>query len=66
MALQVVASLVHWPWWVEYPLVLAVAFPIMLASYQVLVRYTWVGAILNGRRQPRPAKPGATPALQGA
>jgi glucan biosynthesis protein C len=65
MFLQGVAGLLHWPWWVEYPLILAVAFPIMLGSYQVLVRYTWVGAILNGRRQPKPAKPGPTPALQG-
>jgi peptidoglycan/LPS O-acetylase OafA/YrhL len=61
-----VMGLVHWPWEVEYPLILAIAFPIMLASYQLLVRYTWVGAILNGRRQPRPAKSAALPAPQGA
>jgi peptidoglycan/LPS O-acetylase OafA/YrhL len=66
LVLQQLAVFVHWPWWVEYPLILAVAFPIMLASYQVLVRYTWVGAILNGRRQPRPARVAALPAPQGA
>jgi peptidoglycan/LPS O-acetylase OafA/YrhL len=64
--LQGVAGLIHWPWWVEYPLMLAVAFPLMLGSYQVLVRYTWVGAILNGRRQPKPAKQAGPSALQGA
>ena len=38
---------------VKYALILLVAFPLMLASYQTMVRYTWLGAILNGRRQPR-------------
>ncbi|TAL29825.1 MAG: hypothetical protein EPN98_18700 [Phenylobacterium sp.] len=37
----------------KYALILLVAFPLMLASYQTMVRYTWLGAILNGRRQPR-------------
>jgi hypothetical protein len=30
-----------------------VAFPLMLASYHTMVRHTWLGAILNGRRHPR-------------
>lgn len=66
MSLQVLASMVHAPWWIEYPLILAIAFPIMLGSYQLLVRYTWLGAILNGRRQPRPAKTAVLAAAQGA
>jgi hypothetical protein len=32
--------------------VLAASVPTLLASYHVLVRSTWVGAILNGRRYP--------------
>lgn len=65
VALQVAFATVKWPWFVEYPLILAIAFPIMLASYHALVRYSWLGAILNGRRMARPAK-SATPVLQGA
>ncbi|MEO8115744.1 MAG: acyltransferase family protein [Phenylobacterium sp.] len=52
MALQVVVAPLPWPWWVKYPLILAVAFPLMFASYQLMVRRSFVGAILNGRRQP--------------
>jgi hypothetical protein len=29
---------------------------ILLVSYHYLVRFTWIGAILNGRRHPRPTK----------
>lgn len=65
MFLQGLMVFVNWPWWVEYPLVLAIAFPLMLGSYHLFVRYTWLGAILNGRRQSRPARPGRAPALQG-
>jgi hypothetical protein len=32
------------------------SMPILLLSYHYLVRFTWIGAILNGRRQPRPGK----------
>lgn len=65
LALQVVFATLSLPWWVEYPAILAVAFPIMLASYEWLVRYSWLGAILNGRRMPKPAKRTAKTALQG-
>jgi len=53
MALQVLASLLPWPWYVELPLVLTVAMALSLASYDLLVRNTFVGAWLNGRRRPR-------------
>lgn len=53
MALQVVASRLAWPWPIELGLLLATAFAIMLASYHLLVRFTFIGAILNGRRKPR-------------
>jgi hypothetical protein len=39
--------------------VLLVAFPIMLVTYQWLVRYTFLGAILNGRRYRAAATAGA-------
>lgn len=51
--LQGVAARFDAPAELKYALILLVAFPLMLASYQTMVRYTWLGAILNGRRQPR-------------
>jgi len=53
MALQIAVSQLPWPWFVKFPLVLAVAFPILFASYRLFVRYTFIGAILNGRRESR-------------
>jgi peptidoglycan/LPS O-acetylase OafA/YrhL len=53
MALQVAVSQLAWPWWVKFPLILAVAFPLMFASYHLFVRYTFIGGILNGRRESR-------------
>jgi len=54
-ALQV--WMMNWPlhWSVKFPLLLAIAFAALLASYRFLVRYTFVGAVLNGRRQSAPA-----------
>ena len=51
MALQVALSRLDWPWWMKFPLILGIAFPILFASYQYLVRYSFIGAILNGRRE---------------
>jgi peptidoglycan/LPS O-acetylase OafA/YrhL len=50
VALQVWVS--QWPlaWQLKYPLILAIAIPILLASYQLLVRNTFLGAWLNGSR----------------
>jgi hypothetical protein len=50
MALQVAVSQLDWPWPAKFATILAVALPLMLASYQLLVRYTFIGALLNGRR----------------
>lgn len=55
MALQVAVSLLDWPWPVKFAAILAAAFPVMFASYQFLVRYSVIGAVLNGRRMRRPA-----------
>jgi peptidoglycan/LPS O-acetylase OafA/YrhL len=53
MALQAFASLLQWPWYVELPLVLATTMGLALASYDLLVRNSFIGACLNGRRRPR-------------
>ncbi len=37
----------------KIPIVLALAVAILLASYDLLVRPTWIGVMLNGRRYPR-------------
>jgi len=58
MALQVAASQLAWPWWIEYPSLLAIAFALMLGSYHLMVRHSFIGATLNGRRVPRAAAPG--------
>jgi glucan biosynthesis protein C len=55
IALQTLIAPYPWPWFAKYPLILAVAFMIMLASYQLIVRYSFVGAILNGKKQ-KPVK----------
>ena len=50
VALQVWVS--QWPlgWQLKYPLILAIAIPILLTTYQVLVRNTFLGVWLNGKR----------------
>jgi hypothetical protein len=42
-----------WHWSVKYLLTIAGTIPLLLLSYHYLVRFTWVGAILNGRRHSR-------------
>jgi len=51
MALQVMVAPLDWPWPVKFVAILAVAFPLMFASYQLLVRHSFIGAILNGPRE---------------
>jgi peptidoglycan/LPS O-acetylase OafA/YrhL len=45
------------PWWIQVPLVNIVTFTLLLATYHACVRFTWVGAWLNGRRRTRYAAP---------
>jgi glucans biosynthesis protein C len=46
-----------WHWSIKLTIILGGSLPILLLSYHYLVRFSWIGAILNGRRQPRAAKP---------
>ena len=50
MALQVAVSPLDWPWPIKFATILVVALLVMLASYHLLVRYTFIGFVLNGRR----------------
>lgn len=45
----------RWPlhWTVKFPLILAVTILLLLVSYHWLVRGTFIGVFLNGRRYPR-------------
>ncbi|MDP3869974.1 acyltransferase family protein [Phenylobacterium sp.] len=56
MALQVAVSQVAAPWPLKFAAILAAAFAIMFASYHLLVRRTWLGGWLNGKRHPRPSR----------
>lgn len=44
---------------IKFAIILAVALPAMLASYHLLVRFTIVGVVLNGRRAPGEPAPAA-------
>jgi peptidoglycan/LPS O-acetylase OafA/YrhL len=45
----------HWPlhWTVKFPMVMVASLAVLFASYHYLVRATFIGGILNGRRYPR-------------
>jgi peptidoglycan/LPS O-acetylase OafA/YrhL len=64
MALQMVATQVQAPAWVEFPLLLAATMALLLASYHFFVRYGFVGAVLGGRRRQRPARNAGLAAAQ--
>lgn len=66
MALQTLVAPYDWPWFAKYPLILGVAFAIMLASYQLFVRYSFIGAILNGKKQKPEKAPRGQPQLSAA
>ncbi|MEO8670228.1 MAG: acyltransferase family protein [Tahibacter sp.] len=56
MALQVIAAQLDAPWWIEFPVLLGMAFAVMLATYHAFVRHSFIGRTLNGRRMPRHRK----------
>lgn len=57
MALQLAVSQRDWPWPLKFVFILGVALPLMLASYHWLVRGTFVGGLINGRRLRRERRP---------
>jgi ABC-type multidrug transport system ATPase subunit/peptidoglycan/LPS O-acetylase OafA/YrhL len=61
VALQVWVG--HWPlhWSVKYSFVLAMSLAVLFASYHFLVRPTFLGQLLNGRRVPIRRRPVAAP-----
>jgi len=50
LVFQIAAEETSWPPALKALIVLAASLATLLASYHVLVRFTWVGAILNGRK----------------
>ncbi len=52
MVLQVLVAGLDWAWPLKFAAILGVAFPLMFASYELLVRHSFLGALLNGRRVP--------------
>ena len=52
-ALQVWVA--YWPihWSIKYPLIVTIAFAVLLTTYHYLVRFTFIGAVLNGRKHAR-------------
>jgi glucans biosynthesis protein C len=56
-----------WHWSIKLVIYIGGSMVILLLTYHWFVRFTWIGAMLNGRRHPRPAKaPPAAPATQSA
>jgi fucose 4-O-acetylase-like acetyltransferase len=64
MVLQVAVSQLDWPWPIKFAGILLIALPLMLASYHLLVRFSFIGVVLNGRRMRREDK--LTPATRAA
>ncbi len=48
--LQILVSETAWHWSIKYLAINAVAFPLLFLSYNYLVRNTFIGARLNGRK----------------
>jgi ABC-type multidrug transport system ATPase subunit/peptidoglycan/LPS O-acetylase OafA/YrhL len=63
VALQIWVS--HWPlhWAVKYPSILVASFAVLFLSYHYLVRPTFIGNLLNGRKYPRRPAPPAAPGI---
>lgn len=51
LAMQIVVRGLDWPAETKYALIVGVTFGVAVLSYALLVRYSFIGAILNGRKQ---------------
>lgn len=51
--LQVVFAEFPLPWWAKLAAITAITLAALLLSYDLLVRSTWIGRVLNGRRRER-------------
>jgi peptidoglycan/LPS O-acetylase OafA/YrhL len=51
--LQAALITLPWHWSVKFTVIMAVALPLLFASYHVMVRRTVIGKVLNGRRGDR-------------
>jgi peptidoglycan/LPS O-acetylase OafA/YrhL len=60
--LQVVLMKVPLHWSIKFPLIVAITLALLFASYHYLVRPTFIGAWLNGRKYPRGSRTAAPPA----
>ena len=56
-ALQIVVSRLPWHWSIKFPLILVVSLAVLFTTYHYLVRPTFIGQFLNGRRYPRRGGP---------
>ena len=54
-AMQVLVGPLPFHWSLKFPAILLVSFALLFLSYRFLVRSTFIGQILNGRRYPRGA-----------
>jgi ABC-type multidrug transport system ATPase subunit len=52
-ALQALVVKMPLHWTIKFPAIIAVTLSVLLVSYHYLVRPTFIGAILNGRKYPR-------------
>ena len=48
--LQAALITLPWHWRIKFMVIMAVALPVLFASYHVMVRRTVIGKVLNGRR----------------
>ena len=64
-ALNVALSGLDWPAEAKFAVVAGAATTLLLLTYQLFVRYSFIGAVMNGRRR-RPARPPSRAATQRA